>query len=286
MSPMSGAFDWLAVGDIAEERTPDHPPILGGAAARLTAHAAALGASTTLVAKLGDDDAGRRIRHALTRLKVDLQWLRSEPGMRTTIWEEPDGTPQRRRLERGADLALRLDELPLRSVGAALTVASGYSLSMEPARSAVLGALTAAGTRGGRSALLLEAELLWWTNARMTRRVLEPALAVTHTVALRAGDARILFGPVAPRQAIRLLGELGPRLVYLTQDDGSVLVREGSRIHAYPAVGAGGAPRDRFAGPAAFWVGLANRQPTQKAAAGSLRYAHSVRHAGAPIARL
>src|SRR5919201_1272922 len=177
MTPMRGAFDWLAVGDLAEERGADHQLVLGGAAARLTAHAAGLKAHTTLVAKVGDDEAGRRLRDALARLKVDLHWLRETPDLRTKVWHDPDGEPQQRRVERGADLALRLDELPSRDVRAAITVVSGYSLSVEPARSAVLGALTAAGARGGRSALLLEADLLWWTNARMTRRVLEPALA-------------------------------------------------------------------------------------------------------------
>ncbi|HET9848300.1 MAG TPA: PfkB family carbohydrate kinase [Candidatus Dormibacteraeota bacterium] len=275
---MSGALDWLAVGDIAEEQGADHQLLLGGAAARLTAHAAGLKAQTALVAKLGDDDAGRRIRAALTRLKVDLHWLRATSDMRTTVWNDPDGLPQQRRVDRGADLALRLDELPSRAVRATITVVSGYSLSVEPARSAVLGALTSAAARGGRSALLLEADLLWWTNARMTRRVLEPALAAAESVALRAEDARVLFGPVAARQALRSLAELGPRIIYLAEDDGSVLLREGSRIHSLPPTE--GAPKDRFAGPAAFWVGLAHRVAPQKAAADSIRYASAVRRPG------
>src|SRR5438046_1954178 len=174
MTPMSGALDWLAVGDVAEERGSDSSAILGGGAARLAAHAAALRARVSLVAKMGEDDAGRRVRDALQRLKVDLSWLRSAPAMRTTVWHEPDGQPQRRRVERGADLALRLDEIPPMSVVAALTVVSGYSLSVEPARSAALGALSSARIRGGRAALLLEADLLGWTNARRLRRVRAP----------------------------------------------------------------------------------------------------------------
>src|SRR4029077_18680451 len=90
MTPMSGALDWLAVGDVAEERTADGLAILGGGAARLAAHAAGLGARAALVAKLGEDDAARRVRDALERLKVELQWLRTVPGMRTTIWHQPD----------------------------------------------------------------------------------------------------------------------------------------------------------------------------------------------------
>ena len=280
MTPMSGALDWLAVGDVAEERGRDNSAILGGGAARLAAHAAALRARVSLVAKMGEDDAGRRVRDALERLKVDLRWLRSAPAMRTTVWHEPDGQPQRRRVERGADLALRLDEIPPLSVAAALTVVSGYSLSVEPARSAALGALSSARIRGGRAALLLEADLLWWTNARMVRRVLEPALAIVDSVALQAADARVLFGSVNAREAVRLVAAMGPRLVYLAEADGSVVLREGGRIHGCPADRSEGAPRDRYAGAAAFWVGLARRAPARKAASDSVRYAQSVRRAG------
>jgi sugar/nucleoside kinase (ribokinase family) len=279
MTPMSGALDWLAVGDVAEERTADGHAILGGGAARLAAHAAALGARTALVAKLGQDDAGLHLRDALERLKVDLQWLRAAPGLRTTVWHQPDGLAGDRRVDRGADLALRLDELPPLSLTAALTVVSGYSLSVEPARSAVLGALTMARSRRGHSALLLEADLLWWTNARMTRRVLEPALHAADSVALQAIDAQALFGPVDGREALRLIAEMGPRLVYLTQADGSVLLRDASRVYACPA---DDVPRDRYAGPAAFWVGLAQKVAPRKAALDSVRYAQSVRRAGAP----
>jgi len=276
---MSAGLDWLAVGDAAEERTADGLAILGGGAARLAAHAAGLGARAALVAKLGEDDAGRRVRDALERLKVELQWLRTVPGMRTTIWHQPDGQAPDRHVDRGADLALRLDELPPTSVTAALTVVCGYSLSVEPARSAALGALTAARVRGGHSALLLEADLLWWTNARMTRRVLEPALTAADSVALHAMDAQALFGPIDAREAIRLIAELGPRVVYLTQADGTVLLREGRRVYASPA---GGVPHDRYAGPAAFWVGLAQKTAPRKAALDSVRYSQSVRRAGAP----
>ncbi len=272
-------MDWLAVGDVAEERTADGHAILGGGAARLAAHGAALGVRTALVGKLGEDDAGRQLRDALDRLKVDLRWLRTAPGMRTTVWHQPDGQATDRRVDRGADLALRLDELPPISLTATLTVVSGYSLSVEPARSAALGALTTARARNGHSALLLDANLLWWTNARMTRRVLEPALGAADSVALTAADAHALFGPVDGRQGLRLIAEMGPRLVYLTQPDGSVLLRDASRVYACPA---DDIPRDRYAGPAAFWVGLAQKAAPRKAALDSVRYAQSVRRAGAP----
>jgi hypothetical protein len=116
----------------------------------------------------------------------------------------------------------------------------------------------------------------------MTRRVLEPALAAVDSVALQAADARVLFGAVDSRAALRQLAEMGPRLVYLAEADGSVLLRDGGRVHACPADASEDAPRDRYAGPAAFWVGLTQRLTPRKAATESIRYAQSVRRAGAP----
>jgi sugar/nucleoside kinase (ribokinase family) len=277
MTPMSGALDWLAVGDLAEERGTGNHGTVGGGAGRLVAHAAALKASIAVVGKVGDDQAGRHLRDTLSRLNVNLQWLRIAPGVATTVWLGRDGNPAERRVERGADLGLRLDELPPRSLAAALTVVSGYSLSVEPARSAVMGALAGASARGGRSALLLDAALLWSMNARMTRRVLEPALALSDSVALDAADAAVLFGSLAGRQVLRQLAELGPRIIYLTQADGSLLVREGGRVHAFPAGTREKNAGDPTAGPAAFWVALAHRQPVAKAAEASLRYLASRR---------
>jgi len=271
MTAMSGAFDWLAVGDVGEARGAGRHPSLGGAAARLAAQATALGASVAIVGKVGDDDAGRRVRALLARAGVDLAWLRDGPAARTTVWIDADGPSASRRIDRGADLGLRLDELPPRSVTAAMTIVSGYSLSVEPARSAAIGALAGAARRGGRSGLLLEADVLWSTNARMARRVLEPALATADSVALTHADATALLGPTTARQAVKTIAQLGPRIVYLGQPDGSILVREGSRLHAIPALDDSPQRADRFAGPAAFWVALARGESVAEAASGSLR---------------
>src|SRR5438874_10838911 len=102
MTPMSGALDWLAVGDVAEERGTESSAILGGGAARLAAHAAVLRARVALVAEEGEDDSGRRLRDAFERLNADLRWLRTVPAMRTPGWQDPGRLPQRRRRERGA----------------------------------------------------------------------------------------------------------------------------------------------------------------------------------------
>ncbi len=279
-------LDWFVVGDVGLEVHDGarRGAILGGAAARLAAHGAALGLKVALAGKVGDDDAGTQVMHQLHNLGVDLGWLLRAPGLRTTVWHEVPEHPESRRFERGADLALRLDELPPASTARArLTVVSGFSLSVEPARAAAMRALETADRRGGRGALLLEADRLWSTNARMTRRVLEPALAAAHTVALNGADARVLFGARGTlKEAARAIAQMGPRLVYVDGGDGGGLLQEANRLQVLSPTRPDGVPVDRFAASAAFWAGLARGIAPKKAALMATEYAATIRRAGAP----
>lgn len=284
MTPMSGVFDWLAVGDLGLEQTASSADrILGGSAARLVAHAAARGAHTALVAKVGDDETGRRAQEMLRRLKVDVRWVQRAATSRTTLFHENAGHPQAWRVDRGADAALRLDELPTATAAPAkLVVVSGYSLSVEPARAAALGALLTARSRQGRAALFLQADRLWRSNARMARRILEPAIAGAFMLALGLEDLTVLFGPgVEPRDGLSRLAALGPKVIYLAGEGGDVWLQEGRRAHLNQAVG-GHEPRDPYAGPAAFWAELARGTPPRKAVTAALRYAQGIRRPGAP----
>ena len=281
-------LDWLVVGDVGLEVHHDarrrRGAILGGAAARLAAHGAALGMKVAIAGKVGDDDAGAQVARQLHILGIDLRWLLRVPGLRTTVWHETRDRPESRRLERGVDHALRLDEIPPPTLlTARLTVVSGFSLSVEPARSAAVRALETANRRGGRAALLLEADRLWSTNARMTRRVLEPALAASHTVAFNADDVRALFGTRAtPKEAARSIAQMGPRLIYVEDGEGGAVLQESSRSQVLVSARPDRAPADRFAGPAAFWTGLARGIAPKKAAMMGIEYAASIRRAGAP----
>ncbi|HYM50909.1 MAG TPA: hypothetical protein VET65_10125 [Candidatus Limnocylindrales bacterium] len=277
---MPAAYDWLVVGDIALERSGDRGSavLLGGAGARLAAHGAANAARVALVAKTGDDAAGRSAREVLARFRVDLRFAPVAPGQRTTTWTETAGRPQARRLDRGADLLLRLDEIPgPASIRAGLTVVSGFSLSVEPARSAALGALAGARARGGMAALQLEADLLWWTNARVARVVLEPAVANADLVALTAADLAVLFGSrTSSGDGLRAIGRMGPATAYLADRDGGLLLLDQGHTHVIAS-----SPKrpatDRFAGPAAFFRAVAAGVSPRRAAAESLVYAQTAR---------
>lgn len=272
--------DCLVIGDIAVKRDDQRraaESTLAGVAARTAAHAAASGADVTLVAKTGADVAGGLAREMLRRLRVDLRYVATDAGLATTTWQ---GGSQPW-IRRGADMALRLDEVPSSmAVPAALVVVSGYSLSVEPARSAVLGALRSAGRRGARALLVLEADLLWRTNARMTRTVLEPALRAADIVTLTGADARVLAGPRwTPTQVAHDLHGLGPSVVLLLAGAGSLLA-DGRQHHALHASAEPAA--DLYAAPGAFASALATGLPVRRAAADALRYAAGIRRPGAP----
>ena len=278
MAAHPARIDCLVVGDIAMERQDrERGRALAGVAARIAAHAAVQGARVALVAKTGADGAGGLAREMLHRLRVDLRYVFTDAALATTTWQ-PGPPPW---IRRGADMALRLDEVPSPvALPAAMVVASGYSLSVEPARSAVLGALRSSARRGGRALLVPEADLLWQTNARITRPVLEPALAAAEVVVLTAADARVLAGTRwTPDEVIRRLRALGPTVVLLLAGPRSLLV-EGRQHHPLDAGEA--APADAYAAPGAFAAGLAAGFPARRAALEAIRYASAVRRPGAP----
>ena len=72
-----------------------------GGAGNLAANLAALGATRRLLAVIGDDDAGRRLLHALAAAGVDDAHLVTEPGRRTVV---------KRRLVAEGQLVARFDE--------------------------------------------------------------------------------------------------------------------------------------------------------------------------------
>ncbi len=72
-----------------------------GAAANTAANVAALGATATLLATVGDDGAGTRLRTTLRRMGVDTEYLVTALGRRTVV---------KRRVVADGQILLRLDE--------------------------------------------------------------------------------------------------------------------------------------------------------------------------------
>ncbi|HET8641643.1 MAG TPA: sugar kinase [Pseudonocardiaceae bacterium] len=227
----------------------------GGGAANTAAWLARLGVPVTLVARIGDDAAGREQDEALRRLGVRCA-LAVDPAAPTgtvVVLVGPDG--ERTMLtDRGANLRLAPADLPELPAGGHLHL-SGYPLLHDGSRPAALAALRAARRAGltvsvdpastAPLAAAGPAEFIAWTRGA---DLLLPNLP----------EARLLSGREDPAQAARALAaDYGAVAITLGPDGalwarGGELVRVSSRpVEIVDSTGAG----DAFcAGLLAAWL--------------------------------
>ncbi len=135
----------LAPGDDTPARITGHP---GGAGGNTAARLAALGVDVTLIARIGDDEAGRSARGELEARGVTCRFVVDpiHPTCRVIVLVDPDGG-RTMVSDRGANAALRPEDIVLAPLPGHLHL-SGYVLLSDGSRAAGLAALAAAG-RGG-----------------------------------------------------------------------------------------------------------------------------------------
>jgi ribokinase len=255
----------------------------GGAGANVAAHLAQLGTQVVLVGCIGDDTAGHGLAAELTAAGVHLA-LRVVPGGVTgTIVSlvEPGG--QRSMLaDRGANLALRPDDVPAPAAGGHLHL-SGYPLLAPGPRTAGLAALGAA-VAAGCTVSLDPASTGPLTAYGVDRWLADTAAATL--VLPNADEARLLTGCADPADAARALAVRHPIAAVTLGADGALWASGGTLVHrpAQPAdvVDTTGAGDAFAAGLLAAWL-AGGRQVDPAAAldAGLARAADVVRRPGA-----
>jgi len=284
----------LVVGDVATdvvavvsgEPAPgsDRPATIrtrgGGAGANVAVHLARLGVPVVLAGCVGDDAAGRGLAAELTAAGVRTA-LRTVPGSSTaTIVSlvEPGG--QRSMLaDRGANLALRPDDVPAPGPGDHLHL-SGYALLDPGPRPAALAALAAAAAAG--CTVSVDPASTGPLRAYGTERWLADTAGATLLLP-NAEEAALLTGCAGPEEAARALAARHPAVAVSLGADGALWASGGEVLHrpAHPArvldsTGAG----DAFAaGLLAAW--LAGRPPAEALDAGLALAATVVTRAGA-----
>ncbi len=252
----------------------------GGAGANVAAHLAALGVPVVLAGCVGDDAAGAALVAELAAAGVGLA-VRTVPGTASgTIVSlvEPGG--QRSMLaDRGANLELRADDVPLPATGGHLHL-SGYTLLDARPRAAGLAALVAARAAGCRVSLDPAS-----TGPLRTYGV-DRWLADTAGVDLllpNADEARLLTGCADVVDAARALAGRHPAVAVTLGADGALWAAGGAVVHraAQPAdvVDTTGAGDAFTAGLLSVW--LAGGDPAAALDAGLARAAAVVGRPGA-----
>jgi sugar/nucleoside kinase (ribokinase family) len=255
----------------------------GGAGANVAAHLAALGTPVLLAGCIGDDAAGAGLATELTAAGVELA-LRTVPGTGTgTIVSlvEPDG--QRSMLaDRGANLALRSDDVPVPAPGGHLHL-SGYTLLDPGPRAAGLAALEAAVAAG--CTVSLDPASTGPLSGYGVGRWLADTAAATLLLP-NADEARLLTGCADVTEAAQVLAARHPVVVVSLGPDGALWATRDEVVHrparSTTVVDTTGAGDAFAAGLLAEWVAAGGHpDPATALTAGLTRAAAVVGRPGA-----
>lgn len=255
----------FAVVDAGEDGYPVMAARPGGAPANFLAVLSKLGAKTALIAKVGEDAFGRRLRDTVAGLGIDTRGLILDPEVFTTLaFVTLDGQGEREfsfARKPGADTALSREETDLSLIDEGRVFHFGsLSLTDEPARSSTQAAVARAKRAGKTITFDPNLRRPLWRNLQEARSQMMWGLAQADIVKVSDEETGFLFSCGEEEAARRILA-LGPRLVFVTMGkDGcycsngraSVRVQGPADIRAVDTTGAG----DIFGG-AAVWKFLA-----------------------------
>jgi sugar/nucleoside kinase (ribokinase family) len=228
--------DLVCVGDV-HGRVELRP---GGTSANAAVWAAWSGATSAVVAAIGDDLAGRLCREAVSRRGVDVGGIATRPfptGVMVVMTEEGERSMV---ADRGANAALEAEDV--RALEASAVLVSGYLLLQDPGHDVALAALD-----GVRAALVAIEAASWpLIDAFGADRFLEET-APCDVVCANDREAEALVGRTG-EAAARALGEryrfaamkrgaMGAVLVA----DGDVLTTDAEPIEERESTGAGDA---------------------------------------------
>ncbi|WP_285578761.1 sugar kinase [Herbidospora sp. NBRC 101105] len=262
-------MDVVVAGEPLVEFSADHPLTeaetfrlsFSGDALNVAVAAAAAGARTALVSRLGDDEFGERLIRFAAGHGVDTRWL--TPGTGPTgayvVGADPSGERAFAYLRQGS-AASRLTPADLADSPAALArvlVLSGITAALSETCDQAVRSASANATGQVVYDANFRARLTAPEAAAATLRAVAPHTAIVKISS--PADSVALVGTADPVETVRRVRDLGAPSVAVTMGAEGVLLAEGDRLHEIPAVparlvvdqtGAG----DNFTGAMAAWL--------------------------------
>lgn len=243
----------------------------GGAPCNYLAAAAAYGAKTAFLGKVGDDAFGRLLRETLSQLGVDTRGLVTDAECFTTLaFVTLDGAGDRSfsfARKPGADTLLRTEELRLELIdGAEIFHFGTLSLTDEPARSATRHAVAYATAQGKLISFDPNLRRPLWRSETAAREQMLWGLEQADIVKISDEEAEFLWGCAPDAAAEKLLADFGVSLAMVTLGaQGCLLANRSACVRVAPpqvavadTTGAG----DIFGGSAAAWL-LEHKTPPE-----------------------
>lgn len=205
----------------------------GGAPANVAVALARLGLPSRILAVVGDDQWGERLRGRFAREGVDASTLRTAPGEPTTVafaWADVRGDGHFR-LHRNADRLLSPADVTADAIGdAAAIVVGSVSMSEEPSRSAVLAAVREAGARQIPVVVDLNIRLAPGMPLDETRENAQALVEAATVLKLSVDDARVLWGTTTIGEVVTQLEPVMAPVVVITDGSRGAALRAGGEV--------------------------------------------------------
>ena len=215
--------------------------LVGGCPTNISVGTHRLGLNSALLTGLGDDRVGDFIRHFLDREGVEMRFVPTKPGHRTSAVllgiQPPDSFPLIYYRDNNADIQLEIDDVIAAPVAdSRLLLISGTGLSKEPSRSATQFAAELATSSGTEVVIDLDYRPDQWNDVRafgITTRVTLPlcdiAIGTEDEIKAATGEDN------ADAAVAVLLKGVRKAVVFKRGGDGSTVYTTSGEVYPAPA---------------------------------------------------
>ena len=212
---------------------------VGGFAGNVCTGLARLRVATAIVSKVGNDGHGEFIRDFLSREGVDVRWLGIDHSLNTPvvfceIWP-PDRFPLLfYRTPTCPDWELTTDDFDLNAVAdVSVLLVSGTGLARANSRAAHEAALQ----RHRHTAIFdLDYRPSFWSTPAAYQEAVQGVLPLADIVVGNEDEVRAATGATDPREGIKTLRAVGPRILVLKRGGEGAVLFENERVLAVPPV--------------------------------------------------
>jgi len=236
-------IDFVATEPVSYVEVSAFKKCFGGAPMNTLVGVARLGSSSGAVTAVGEDPFGEFLIQELKKNEVDTSHVKVERGRRTTIafvankpaTGERSFVFYRRPWVAGtADSALTIENADLDYISkASILHVSGFSLSQNPSRRAVLSAVEHARRVGVKVSFDPTLRVDVWNSERTVRRLYNQMLRLSDIATFSQEEAAFIFGTDSPDKAAETALKYGVGAVgmKLGADGALVETREGRKVH-------------------------------------------------------
>jgi sugar/nucleoside kinase (ribokinase family) len=237
-------IDFVATEPVSYVEVPAFQKCFGGAPMNTLVGVARLGSTSGAITVVGDDPFGQFLVQELKRNAVDTSHVRTKKGTLTTlafVANDPK-TGERSFLfyrkpwvSGTSDSSLSIKDVDFDYVkNARILHVSGFALSQNPSRTAVLAAVKHAKREGVKVSFDPTLRLDVWNSEETVRRLYNQMLKLSDIATFSREEAAFIFGTDNPEEAARTSLKCGVSIVgiKLGADGALVLTREGKKVHA------------------------------------------------------